>query len=320
MYLSAVLMRSAIRHRDRNSLRIGRWYLRFFSVPVGLCIALAISAPRCLCQVGLSTAQNVAAGQRFPADKAKLAKRSKPYSEEREKMLGNSLAGVMESRVRVLADPVVDDYLTRLTGRLAVTANVLMPSHVRVVLDPKVNAYSIPGHIYLNSGLLGAIQNEAELAGAIAHELGHLYTHHSVHTLMRLRRGLPLRQFKCRSEFEADRLAVHYMYLAGYDPLAFARFMERVWPASGSASHSIIMQRTFEMYPPPKERIQRIRAVVAHSIPASGSYTADRSEFQTVKLRVLFLVQKETLHQQNRVVEKGAPAGVNNSWSLSRVP
>ncbi len=300
MRLSYLLMRPSVRQNERSSLWGRRWCVRLLSVFTAFCMGIAISATPLGRQVDASALDESLTGERVRADVPTNAKRSQLPSEQSEEMLGNRLAGEIESRERVLADPIVDQYLMRITRQLAVAADGPITPHVHVVLDPDVNAYSMPDHIYLNSGLLDAVQNEAELAGAIAHELGHIYTHHSMRAFVRIQRGLPLRRFKCRSELEADGLAVRYTYLAGYDPLAFGRFMERAWSGSSSPGHSIIMPRSFEMYPSLKKRIQHIRVVVARSGSLNGLYPADTSDFRILKLRVLSLVQKGKLCDQNR--------------------
>ena len=105
--------------------------------------------------------------------------------------------------------------------------------------------------MYLNTGLILAAQSEAELAGVIAHELGHLAARHSTQVLSRLALGLPLQDFKRRFEFEADRLATQFAHSAGYDPVALADFIDRVWVESSRESRGIglatcVRQHNFE--------------------------------------------------------------------------
>lgn len=283
---------------------------RFFLVLLAICLALAVEEPRGACQIRDSVSERSARDRSGPTSERELQSRydtgrvgceRNQYSEQRERKLGDTLARGIESRVKVFVDPIVDDYLTRISFRLESTSDIHRPLRIRVLHDPEINAYSVPGHVYLTTGLISAVQSEAELAGAIAHELGHLVAHDSIRGVTRWQLGLPLRHFKRSSEFEADRRAVQYVFLAGYDPIAFAEFIERVWPGSSTRNYLVILRRTFEMDPPAGERTRRIRDTVLQSLPAKAQYVFDTSEFQEIKQQLLLSLQMEKLRKQNAV-------------------
>jgi Zn-dependent protease with chaperone function len=227
------------------------------------------------------------------------------YSERGEKKLGGTLAHQIESRVKVVSDPILDDYLRRISIRLALPSDVHLLPDIRVVLDPEMNAYSLPGHVYLNTGLILGVHNEAELAGTIAHELGHLVARHSTATLTRLRLGLPLRTFRVKSELEADRLAVQYMYGAGYHPTAFADLLETLFAKPDSSA---------------RVRIRHIKETVS-SLPPNAQDVVDSREFQEIKLRISRLLQREASSGADvgsRTL--GRPLHAFSYWVLSEPP
>src|SRR5580693_5732309 len=165
------------------------------------------------------------------------------YSIERQVAMGRSYAQQIESQVKLVNDSVVTEYVNRIGQNLVRNSDV-------------VNAMALPGgFFYVNSGLILAADEEAELAGVMAHEISHVAACHLAReqtrgTLMQLA-TIPLifigggigygayeaagpaamlgfLKFSRGFEAEADYLGVQTMYRAGYDPSAFVSFFEKI--------------------------------------------------------------------------------------------
>jgi beta-barrel assembly-enhancing protease len=178
-------------------------------------------------------------------------------SEEQEQEIGDNLAAQVNPHLPLVLDPVVVVYVNALGRRLAaVSERPEVPYRFYVVNSALVNAFALPGgHIYVNRGLIERTENASELAGVLAHEIGHVSARHGAQQLQRhLRtrsvvstlyslflRGEPAileqRSFDVagelwfarhsrRDEKEADRLSVRYMSRAGMDPVGILSLME----------------------------------------------------------------------------------------------
>lgn len=165
-------------------------------------------------------------------------------------------------------DPKVSGYIATIGGRLAATTELADARFTFTVLNsPIVNAMALPGgYVYVTRGLLALAQNEAEAAGVIGHEIGHVVARHTAARASRAQvtqfgliglsilgsaAGLPsgtgrfvnalatmhLQSFSRRQEFEADKLGIRYMSRAGYDPEAMGSFLAQL------RSHSALRAR-----------------------------------------------------------------------------
>jgi len=149
-------------------------------------------------------------------------------------------------------DPALTRYLNGLGGLLQSTSEQPKPPFTFTLLDtPVVNAFALPGgYVYVSRGLMALANDEAELAGVIAHEIGHVTARHSAQRMSRgilanlgaavlgavvgepllnnaaqLAAGAYIQGFSRDQEFEADQLGVRYLTRAGFDPLAMASFL-----------------------------------------------------------------------------------------------
>lgn len=155
----------------------------------------------------------------------------------------------------VYENPELARYVTSIGQLLASTVEEPNVHYTFTILNsPIVNAFSLPGgYVYVTRGLLALADDEAEFAGVMAHELGHINAHHSAQRYSRtvfaqLGLGLlgavtksdmvgqlggtaaqlVLMSYSREQEFEADSLGVRYMSRAGFDPHAMARFLSKL--------------------------------------------------------------------------------------------
>jgi predicted Zn-dependent protease len=263
------------------------------------------------------------------------------YSLEKEIALGRDLSREVESSAVLITDPVVTEYVNRIGQNLVRNSDAKVPFTIKVIDNDEINAYALPGgFFYVNSGLILAADNEAELAGVMAHEIAHVAARHATKTATKVEiwniasipliflggpAGFAVRQaaallvpmgflkFSRDMEREADLLGIEYDYAAGYDPSALVDFFERL-QAKKNQKHSALA-KAFSTHPMTEDRIQRAEKEILTMLPARDQYLVDTSEFEDMKARLFSLTSKRhlqvgkpqpTLMRRN---ERGASSG-----------
>src|SRR5206468_3326458 len=178
------------------------------------------------------------------------------YSLERQISIGKQYSDEVEMTSRLVSDHEITEYVNRIGQNLVRNSDSLVPFTIKVIESDDINAFALPGgFFYVDSGLILAAENEAELAGVMAHEIAHVAACHvarqntrgkmmnmaSIPLMMlggpigyagyeALTIATPLTYFKFSRHFEseADFLGIQYMYKAGYDPQALTAFFEKI--------------------------------------------------------------------------------------------
>jgi predicted Zn-dependent protease len=234
------------------------------------------------------------------------------YSIEKEVAMGKQYAAMIESSVKMVSDPVVSEYVNRVGQNLVRNSDAKVPFTIKVIDSDEVNAFALPGgFFYVNSGLVLAADEEAELAGVMSHEIAHVAARHATRQMTRgnlvnlasiplifvgggigyaVRAaagfGLPLTflRFSRGFEQEADFLGVQYMYKAGYDPQAYITFFEKL--QSKEKKKPGTLSKAFSTHPQTPDRIQQTQKEIARILPARDQYIVSTSEFNDVKTRL----------------------------------
>ncbi|MGA3125238.1 MAG: M48 family metallopeptidase [Candidatus Korobacteraceae bacterium] len=245
------------------------------------------------------------------------------YSLERQVALGKSFAMQVEQSAKLIGDPVVNEYINRMAQNIVRNSDAKVPFTVKVLDDDTVNAFALPGgYFYVQTGLILAADNEAELAGVMAHEIGHVAACHAARqqtrgNLAQLATiplifiggglgygiyeaagiGVPLTFMKFQRNFEAqaDYLGVQYLYASGYDPQAFPQFFEKIQALEKKKPGFVA--KAFETHPPTPERMERTQHEIATILPAKPQYVVDTSEFQDMKARLAALENRRKVDQ-----------------------
>ena len=236
------------------------------------------------------------------------------YSLEKEIALGKQLAQEVDKSAKFIDDPVVDEYVNRIGQNLVRNSDARVPFTIKVIDSDTVNAFALPGgFFYVNSGLILHADEEAELAGVMAHEIAHVCARHgtkqatkgdimqmasipamifipyswagyAIYQGMNFAIPLTFLKFSRNDEREADYLGTQYMYKAGYDPNAFVAFFEKVEADEKKEPGTI--PKVFATHPPTPDRIEAIQKEIATILPPREQYIVTTSEFDSVKHRL----------------------------------
>src|SRR2546422_6853272 len=252
-------------------------------------------------------------------------------STEKEVRQGREFAAEVDRESKFIDDPVVTEYINRVGQNIVLHSDAKVTFTIKVIDSDEVNAFALPGgFFYVNKGLVLAADSEAELAGVMAHEIGHVAARHAMETEAKMRdlniltmagiifggpilgnvlyngggffEGMAFLHFSRGAEEEADRLGVQYMWAAGYDPTAMATMFEKLEAKNKKKPGTIA--RMFMDHPAPADRRAAALSLAAR-FPERDEYVISSSEFQRVKNRLLRL-------SNARVTSNGAIAGSDN--------
>src|SRR4051812_32545360 len=234
---------------------------------------------------------------------------------DKEVSLGRQLAAEVDREAKFVDDPVITEYINRVGQNVVLHSDAKIPFTIKVIDSDEVNAFALPGgFFYVNKGLILAADNEAEVAGVMAHEIAHVAARHAMENQakgmlaniglmagsiflgglggMLINQGaqfgalLGFMKFSRSAESEADQLGVQYLWAAGYDPNAMSTMFEKL--AAKNKKKPGTFSKLFETHPQSVDRMEATRLLVAR-FPDKEEYVLSTSEFQRVKSRLLRL-------------------------------
>ena len=209
----------------------------------------------------------------------------------------------------VIKDPVLTAYVNRVGQRLVSSREAQesgFPFTFEVVADPSINAFALPGGpMFINTGLLRAVDNEAELAGVMGHEMSHVILRHGTNQASKsqlielpallgaqmtgssmlgklaqagigLGANSVLLKFSRTDESQADLMGSHLMAEAGYDPMQLAHFFGKLNASGGQQAPQFLSD-----HPNPENRKKAI-ATEVQRLPVQN-YAHQTGEFQRMK-------------------------------------
>ncbi len=236
-------------------------------------------------------------------------------SKEKEIAIGRQIATEVEQQAKLVEDPIVTEYINRIGQNIVLHSDAKVPFTIKVIDTDEVNAFALPGgFFYVNKGLILAADNEAELAGVMAHEIAHVCARHAMEnqgkatalnygmlatiifggpiasTIIQngggILGGLAMMKFSRGAETEADNLGVQYLYASGYDPTAMSAMFEKL--ASQNRKKPGAVAKLFSSHPQSLDRRDTSLFLVAR-FPEKEEYVISTSEFQRVKAHLLRL-------------------------------
>jgi beta-barrel assembly-enhancing protease len=258
---------------------------------------------------------------------------------ESEIALGRQLSRELESQVSLVQDPTITEYVNRVGQNIVKNSDSKIPFTIKVIDSDEINAMSLPGgFFYVNTGLILAADEEAELAAVMAHEIAHVTARHAAEQQGRANAfnlaSLPLSiftgglvgaaiqqassilipmtflKFDRSAEEEADWLGLQYLYTAGYDPGASVSFFEKL-QARESAKKK--MSSLFSTHPPTESRVTKTKTNIENFLKPKERYLVTTSEFDTVKARLAQMQDQRTPSQKEQApsLKRGTPSRRN---------
>jgi len=240
---------------------------------------------------------------------------------------GKQYSMEVEKSAHLVTDPVIAEYVNRIGQNIVKNSDCKVPFTIKVLDSDEINAMALPGgFFYVNSGLILAADEEAELAGVMAHETAHVCAHHAARQMTKMgymqigsiplaiisygswtgygiyeasQLAIPMTmlQFSREYEAEADWLGLQYMYKAGYDPQAFIQFFEKLDALEKHKPGAIA--KVFSDHPQTPDRILHSEQEIATIMPAKPDYMVSTSEFDVVKARLARIENKRKLNDKN---------------------
>lgn len=220
----------------------------------------------------------------------------KEMTPEEEQTLGNNAAAVLVGAAPLVQKPEVQKYLNELGMWIAQqTSRPDLPWRFGIIDSPNVNAFATPsGHVLVTRGLVARLNDEAELAGVLAHEIAHVVRRHYVQAAMKrdranalgqvvgavatvkvanqemlpslvnLSKGMYASGLDKDDEYEADRLAVVYATRAGYDPYGLPRVLNMYAEKAGGGGFDLL----FSTHPMPEDRLDKLGNAMGEKLAA----------------------------------------------------
>jgi predicted Zn-dependent protease len=255
------------------------------------------------------------------------------YSLDKQVAMGRQYSQQVEHGAKMVNDPMITEYVNRIGQNLVRNSDAKVPFTIKVIDTDELNAFALPGgFFYVNSGLILAADNEAELAGVMAHEIGHVAACHVAREQTRgnmvnlasialifvpggwgvyqaeqaaLGIGVPVAFMKFSRTFEsqADFLGMEYMYKAGYDPQSFISFFEKIEAQEKKKPGTLA--KAFASHPMTPDRVAAAQNEMKTVLPARPEYIVDTSEFENVKSRLAMIENRHKV--QNDKDNKDRP-------------
>ena len=246
------------------------------------------------------------------------------YTVEGQVARGRVYAQQIEAQIKLVNDPVVTEYVNRIGQNLVRNSDAQVPFTIKVIDSDVVNAMALPGgFFYVNSGLILAADEEAEMAGVMAHEIAHVSACHFGREMTRAQLlqlatiplifigggigygayeasglAIPMTFLKFSRTFEAqaDYLGVQYMYRAGYDPSAFVSFFEKIQAMEKKKPGTLA--KAFDTHPQTPDRIEKTQEEIRKILPSKPQYIVTTSEFDEVKGRLASIENRHKVLDQ----------------------
>jgi predicted Zn-dependent protease len=240
------------------------------------------------------------------------------YTLDSQVRMGQEFAQQVEQTSHLITDPVVNEYVNRLGQNLARNSDTKLPFTIKVLDVEEPNAFALPGgYMFVNAGTLLMADDESELAGVMAHEIGHVAACHAARgatrsTMAQLAMipvvimtgglagigvnqaanfGIPaiFSKFGRNFEAQADYLGVQYAYKAGYDPNGMINFFEKL-QALEKRRPGFAM-KLYGDHPQTPDRITKSQQEIGTILPPREQYILNTSDFEQAKKRLALIMK-----------------------------
>jgi beta-barrel assembly-enhancing protease len=229
---------------------------------------------------------------------------------EEEVQMGQELVVEVEKEYKIYRDPAVTAYVQSVGDRVArVSDRTDIEYHFAVIEKDEINAFAMPGgYIYVYTGLMKDLDDEAQLAAVIAHEVGHVTARHATERLTAIYgyqilanlilgenpnfwAGLVADIFSTtgmlaysrKNEYEADRLGTTYANAAGYDPRGMTDLLGKLVAMQDREPSKL--EELLATHPPTSERLGMVESIIA-GMPATAGPARNAAVYRNIKARL----------------------------------
>lgn len=234
---------------------------------------------------------------------------------QQEVQLGAQSAAEINRQIPIVTNANIHSYINQLGNSIAQRADPRgIGYRFYVVNSNQVNAFAIPGgHVYINRGLIERSSNMSEVAGVLAHEIGHVVQRHGIEQMARMQnvglganlafillgrrpgqieqaavgaglQGLVVAPHSRDAEREADADAVRFLVQSGINPQGMVTMFQKLLAERRSAPNAV--QSWFATHPGEEERVQNTQNAI-NALPASSRQGATNTQaFQTFQQRL----------------------------------
>ena len=272
------------------------------------------------------------------------------FSYEKEMALGKQLAQEVAHQAKLVDDPLITERVNRLGQNLARNSDAKVPFTFQVIDGPTdVNAFALPGgYIFVYTGLIKMADEEAELAGALAHEIAHVAARHltcrATKQQMMSYSSIPLSillpgwggyaarqasgavgamafmKFSRTDETNADYLGVQYMYAAGYDPNGAISIFEKLEALQKKQPGAVA--KLLSTHPMDSDRIAATQKEIDRILPSKPEYVVTSSDYKDMRDRVMNLEGRRKADPKDNKptlrVNPGADSGDDGRPTIKR--
>ena len=244
------------------------------------------------------------------------------YTLDSQVRMGQEFARQVEQTSHLITDPMVNEYVNRLGQNLVRNSDSKLPFTIKILDVEEPNAFALPGgYMFVNAGTLLLADDESELAGVMAHEIGHVAACHAARESTRgnlaqlamipvvimtgglagigvneaANYGIPavFSKFGRNFEAQADYLGVQYAYKAGYDPNGMIDFFEKL-QALEKRRPGFAM-KLYGDHPQTPDRITKSQQEIGSILPPRDQYIVSSSDFEQAKKRLALIMKHKLL-------------------------
>ena len=247
------------------------------------------------------------------------------YTLDAQVRMGQEFARQVEQTSHLITDPVINEYVNRVGQNLARNSDTRLPFTIKIIDVEEPNAFALPGgYMFVNAGTLLLADDESQLAGVMAHEIGHVAACHAARESTRgtlasiamipvlvMTGGLAgigvneaanlavpaaFGKFSRNFEAQADYLGIQYAYKTGYDPMGMINFFEKLQALEKKRPG--FTTKLYGDHPQTPDRIEKSEHEIGTILPPRDQYIVDTSDFEQAKKR-LALIMKHRLVKDN---------------------
>jgi predicted Zn-dependent protease len=273
------------------------------------------------------------------AQRTKLKPGRNIYSPQQDVELGREVAKDAERQLEVINNSKANAYIDALGQQLASKApnENKFPFYFKIINDRSINAFALPGGpVYVHRGAIEAADNEAQLAGVMGHEMGHVIMRHGTNQATKAQLGQGalgilgavlgngaagqiasigggflansvLLKYSRDAESESDLIGTQILYDLGYDPKAMAEFFDKL----AKEHKGTKTEEFFSNHPIPENRVAKVNAEIKRLGPIPANPRTDSPDFQEVRRIMLSLPEP---------AKRDPKAAPNNSKSQAPPP